>query len=74
MDRTVTLIPTIVLDALERLAREDVADACAFDDLAAADWDTYRVARMRFLAGLGDGRRPSPTPVHDPLALREPHG
>jgi hypothetical protein len=74
MDRTVARIPTIVLEAVERLEREDAAGTSAFDDFAAAGWDTYRVARMRFLAGLDDGGRPSPEPVHDPLALRESHG
>ena len=74
MDRNVTQIPTIVLRTGERLAREEAAGASAFDDFAAAGWDTYRRARSRFLAGLDVCGRPPPTVARDPLALREAHG
>ena len=74
MDRNVTQIPTIVLRTGERLAREEAAGASAFDDFAAAGWDTYRRARSRFLAGLDVCGRPPSTVARDPLALREAHG
>ena len=74
MDRNVTQIPTIVLRTGERLAREEAAGASAFDDFAAAGWDTYRRARSRFLAGLDDCTRPPAAAEQEPLALREANG
>ena len=66
--------PAAVIRAAQRLAHADASGASAFDDFAVGGWDTYRMARLRFLTGLRAGESLPVSTARPGLALREADG